>query len=286
MIIRPTRRELVIGASLGASLIRPAWGARLFGRVGGGPSLACTGVPITSDSQITGPGVYCLTADVVGDFNLTTFSNVELQGNGHNISGNLELGNGDTPTGVYAHDLTVGSWEAVGSVIATQILPPILHIKNVTSATISVIRGSNVLCEYCTLAGTGGSADDDMQMWLGSPINHFNTVDHCVFGANTDLGLEGLGGWDNCVISNNLANPGSIGGFYGVNYEMGDRSFTFSLTNNLFTGNTVEPAHMGGVGFYFARVDHSNLINIRSDASGNLQFGSEGNVFTGNIYPP
>jgi hypothetical protein len=298
MITRRSLLRMAAPALVTPSIVIPLSAFR--GGGGDGP-----GQLIQYGVTITQPGTYYLNANINGGLNIKS-DWVTILGNGYAITGGpgaiTTVGRSDmTNKGIVVRDLTCTNLQVQGNDLTTKTNPPAVTIINCLvnadingPATPFVAGGSNIYVKGLTQLPGGAASgptgvDDNMFIWAPyvaggtfSQTCNWVTYDGCTTGINYDVGIEGIGTWQNCTITNCNINNGGIGAWYGSGHYQSGGNTNFDMNNCTFTNNRVEGMKFqcGSTGGNWLTVDYKT----QTDAVANSNWGFLGCSFSGNYW--
>jgi hypothetical protein len=250
------------------------------------PPLQAGFTPITSSTQITGPGNYQMVADLVS-LSIDNLSDVVLDGGGFQVSSVfLTLINASQN----CHNVRIQNCRFSGIVslsgdAATTLdaIPPVTFGPNniVTGAHVYCLEaiGNNLTISGNVLAGTVGVTDD--VLFLGSfddtAPQRFVTVTNNLIMQCYDGGIEGIGPyWQNMTFTGNTFRGDTVCAI-GMWYTNA-RNPASAPTNSIFENNTADST----VGVLFRFNSQGSLLGANDDTTANGQW--PGNTFSGNTH--
>jgi hypothetical protein len=266
--------------------------------------------PITSLSQITGPGNYVLTADDVAQETLNV-SNVTVDGAGHyltsaNLNGsNIVLENFNVGLNLFANGSSI-TIDHVSEFATAWISGNDVLWENSTLQGGMVIGGSSVTIDHNNISGGGsfeivsiyssnvtlsnnvitgrglGNSYGDFSDGEDDEVVTFGQLSNLSFVNNTisgsfDCGIEGAGTWDHCTFTGNQFHDigfAAIGGWYGPNMAYPDFGFTNCTFQNNHAGQNIGafgPPPRGGL-FVF----QPGSWGVNDDATATAIWGGDG----------
>ena len=231
--------------------------------------------PITSISQITGPGKYQLTANddtpTNGSTSAIYLNDVTLDGGGYSIAGDLDI------TG--SQDV-VKNCQVTGVIISGSdyvLSNNWMHFG--ISGGFVLDSGSYGTFSNNLFDGVAAGDVDDLLLLSGAGSGVSNVaVTNNVFENCYDCGIEGTGSWNQCTFTGNVFSNTqfcAIGGWYITGYGS---PYTFYMTNCTFQNNQLDSGRL----FEFTN-GKGGLMSALDDASATSSWGN-GPVYYGNTF--